>query len=38
MKKRRAREGRDPRNGAVIRIPAGRTVGFKPGLELKGRI
>jgi len=38
VKKRRAREGRNPRNGAVIRIPAGKTVGFRPGLDLKGRI
>jgi DNA-binding protein HU-beta len=38
VRKRRAREGRDPRNGAVIRIPAGRTVGFRAGLDLKSRI
>lgn len=38
VKKRRAREGRNPRNGAVIRIPAGKTVSFKPGLDLKAKI
>ena len=38
FKKRRAREGRDPRNGAVIRIPPGKTVGFRAGLDLKSKI
>ncbi len=38
VKKRRAREGRDPRNGAVIRIPPGKTVGFRAGLDLKSKI
>jgi nucleoid DNA-binding protein len=38
VKKRKAREGRNPRNGEPIRIAASRTVGFKPGLELKTRI
>lgn len=38
VKKRKAREGRNPRNGEPIRIAASRTVGFKPGLDLKSRI
>jgi len=38
VKKRRAREGRNPRNGEPIRIAASRTVGFKPGLDLRTRI
>lgn len=38
VKKRRAREGRHPRNGQPIRIAACRTVGFKPGLDLRTRI
>jgi DNA-binding protein HU-beta len=38
VKRRKAREGRNPRNGEPIRIAASRTVGFKPGLELKTRI
>ncbi len=38
VKKRRAREGRDPRNGEPIRIPASRTVGFRPGLDLRAKI
>jgi DNA-binding protein HU-beta len=38
VKKRKAREGRNPRNGQPIRIAASRTVGFKPGLDLKTRI
>ena len=32
---RRARRGRNPRTGAEMRIPATRTVGFKPAKELK---
>jgi DNA-binding protein HU-beta len=35
VRKRRAREGRDPRNGAPIRIAASRTVGFHAGLVLR---
>jgi nucleoid DNA-binding protein len=38
VKKRKAREGRNPRNGEPIRIAASRTVGFKPGLDLKARV
>ncbi|HEU4395113.1 MAG TPA: HU family DNA-binding protein [Planctomycetota bacterium] len=38
VKRRRAREGRNPRNGQPIRIPASRTVGFKPGQGLKAKV
>jgi DNA-binding protein HU-beta len=38
VKKRRAREGRNPRNGEPIRIAASRTVGFKPGLDLRTKV
>jgi nucleoid DNA-binding protein len=38
VKRRRAREGRDPRNGQPIRIPASRTVGFRPGLDLRAKL
>jgi nucleoid DNA-binding protein len=32
---RRAREGRNPQNGAVINIPATKTPSFSAGAELK---
>jgi DNA-binding protein HU-beta len=38
VKRRRAREGRNPRNGQPIRIPASRTVGFRAGMDLRGRL
>ena len=38
VKKRRTREGRNPRTGEPIRIPASRTVGFRPGLDLRARV
>jgi nucleoid DNA-binding protein len=38
VRKRRAREGRNPRNGEPLRIPASRTVGFRPGQELRQRV
>lgn len=38
VRKRRAREGRNPRNGQPIRIPASKTVAFRPGLDLKARL
>ena len=38
VKKRRAREGRNPRNGEPIRIAPSKTVGFRPGLGLKTKI
>ena len=34
-KMRSAREGRNPRTGETIRIPATRTVKFRPGKALK---
>jgi len=33
--KRKARKGRNPRTGEEIRIPAGKTVKFRPGKEFK---
>ncbi len=38
VRKRKPREGRNPRNGQPIRIPASKTVAFKPGLDLKARL
>ena len=38
VRRRKPREGRNPRNGQPIRIPASKTVAFKPGLDLKARI
>ena len=35
VRSRKARNGRNPKTGAPIRIPASRTVGFKPGLQFK---
>jgi DNA-binding protein HU-beta len=35
VKKRAAREGRNPRTGETIKIKASKTVGFKPGKKLK---
>ncbi len=32
---RKARQGRNPRTGATIQIPASRTVVFRPGKDLK---
>ena len=32
---RRARNGRDPQTGAVIKIPARRVARFLPGIDLK---
>jgi len=32
---RQARKGRNPRTGAVITIPAGKVVKFRPGRKLK---
>ena len=34
-RRRAARVGRDPRTGAPIRIPAGTSVGFRPGKPLR---
>jgi integration host factor beta subunit len=38
VKMREAREGRNPKTGAEVRIPAKRTPFFKVGKELKERI
>ncbi len=35
---RKAREGRNPRTGAVVRIPARKAVTFKPGTALKDSV
>jgi DNA-binding protein HU-beta len=32
---RKARKGRNPQTGAVINIPASKTIGFRPSPELK---
>ncbi len=38
VRKRKARKGRNPQTGEVIRIKASKTVGFKPGKGLKEKI
>jgi DNA-binding protein HU-beta len=38
VKAREARTGRNPATGAEIQIPASRTVGFKPGKQLKDAV
>jgi DNA-binding protein HU-beta len=38
VKRRKAREGRNPRTQERIRISPTRTVTFKPGLEMKNRL
>jgi len=38
VKERAAREGRNPRTGAVIRIPAKKTPCFIPGKALRERV
>jgi nucleoid DNA-binding protein len=35
VSKRKARKGRNPRTGEEIKIPAGKTVRFRPGKEFK---
>ncbi len=35
IRTRRARKGRNPQTGAVINIPASKTIGFRPSPELK---
>lgn len=35
VSRRKARKGRNPRTGEEIRIPAGKTVRFRPGKEFK---
>lgn len=38
VKHRKAREGRNPRTGEPIHIPASNTVGFKPSPALKDQV
>ena len=38
IKERKAREGRNPKTGEVIKIKASKTVSFKPGKNLKETI
>jgi DNA-binding protein HU-alpha len=38
IRKREARNGRNPQTGATIKIPASKTVGFKPGKSLKDAV
>lgn len=38
VEKKQARMGRDPRNGAPIRIPAKNVVKFRPGQELSDSV
>ena len=35
VRMRKARKGRNPQTGAVINIPASKTIGFRPSPELK---
>lgn len=38
IRKREARNGRNPQTGATIQIPASKTVGFKAGKSLKDAV
>ncbi len=38
IRKRNARLGRNPQTGAEIKIKASKTVGFKPGKQLKEQL
>jgi DNA-binding protein HU-beta len=38
IRKRKARTGRNPQTGAEIRIPASKTIGFKPAPSLKSEL
>ena len=38
VRKRNARKGRNPQTGAQITIKASKTVGFRPGTDLKGSV
>ncbi len=38
VKERSERTGRNPQTGAEIKIPASKSVGFKPGKALKDRV
>jgi DNA-binding protein HU-beta len=35
VRTRKARKGRNPQTGAVINIPASKTIGFRPSPDLK---
>jgi DNA-binding protein HU-beta len=35
VRTRKARKGRNPQTGAVINIPASKTIGFRPSPEVK---
>ncbi len=38
VKKRASRKGRNPQTGEIITIKASKTVGFRPGKDLKGSV
>ncbi|PIE66040.1 MAG: hypothetical protein CSA24_01065 [Deltaproteobacteria bacterium] len=38
VKERAARQGRNPRTGEALTIPASKTVGFKPAPKFKGSL
>ena len=38
LRQRKPRQGRNPRTGEAVSVPAKRVVAFTPGLELKGRV
>jgi nucleoid DNA-binding protein len=38
VRKRNARTGRNPQTGEEIKIKASKTVGFKPGKQLKEQL
>ncbi len=38
VRKRKARAGRNPQTGEAIKIPASKTVSFKPGQALKNSV
>ena len=38
VRTRKARKGRNPQTGAVINIPASKTIGFRPSPELKSSL
>ena len=38
VRSRKARKGRNPQTGEVIKIKASKTVGFKPSTALKGKL
>ena len=38
VRHRKARNGRNPQTGETIKIKASKTVGFKPSMNLKGKL